>query len=80
MERGEEKADGDGSFGRRVTYRTELGKGLAVQVPAALELLVYKVCVEQEVGDRVLVHHRDVTPREEVLENAHVNRNQFPKG
>ena len=49
-------------------------------VAVALELLVEEVDVQEEVGDRVLVHHRDVAPREEVLENAHVKRNQFPKG
>ena len=50
-----------------MTYRTELGEDCAVRVTVALELLVDKVDIEEEVRNRVLIHHRDVAPREEVL-------------
>ena len=50
-----------------MTYRADLGEGRAVRVAVALELLVDEVDVEQEVRDRVLIHHGDVASREEVL-------------
>ena len=49
------------------TYRAKFGEGRAMRMTVAPELLVEEVDVEQEVRDRVLVHHGDVTSREEVL-------------
>ena len=59
------------------TYRAKFGEGRAMRMTVAPELLVEEVDVQEEVGDRVLVHHRYVAPCEEVLENAHVKRNQL---
>lgn len=68
---GQSRCEGEEWTGNRgaesCTYRAQFSEGGAVGVVVPLELLVEEVHVQEEVRDGVLVHHRDVAAREEVL-------------